>query len=48
MAGGARCGAEFINAFDAGADRMALVTYGNGAQVVDADAGQPRLRQEPA
>jgi hypothetical protein len=25
---------EFINAFDAGADRMALITYGNGARVV--------------
>jgi Mg-chelatase subunit ChlD len=25
---------EFINAFDAGADRMALITYGNGANVV--------------
>ena len=27
---------------------MALVTFGNGARVLDADAVQPRLRQEPA
>jgi Flp pilus assembly protein TadG len=26
----------FVNAFDAGSDRVALVTYGNGANVIDA------------
>ena len=45
VAGGQRRVASVHDAFDQAHDRMALVTFGNGARVAGPDAEQSRLRQ---
>ena len=46
MADGQGRARSFINAFDSAHDRMALLTFGNGAQRPRPDAGGPRVQQD--